>query len=308
MKSKFIYTFSYTEEEKDLCQLEMRSFFQNHSSNSVLESTIGVHPNRSPFMKERIEVLLEGGNLQEVLSQLAVFSIIGTFKVKFVVVNESKISTANQKEIEREVGLSLNGNADLTNPDQFYGILVWKDRWYFGKYVKSESIWFQHQKKPRNYSTALNTRVARAVVNIAVPDGKNVTVIDPCCGIGTVLVEALSMSINIVGSDINPLAVIGARENVTHFGYSTEVTIKDLREVTGQYDIAIVDMPYNLCSVISDSEKQEMMQSVRQFAKKVVVITLEPMDSLCKQGGLEIKDRCVVKKGKMFSREILVME
>ncbi|GAA3334615.1 hypothetical protein GCM10020331_103270 [Ectobacillus funiculus] len=76
------------------------------------------------------------------------------------------------------------------------------------------------EKKPHSYSTSLSTRVARAVANIAVPDPTGIKAIDPCCGIGTVLVEALSMGINIVGSDINPLVLPGARENIAHFWLS----------------------------------------------------------------------------------------
>ena len=86
------------------------------------------------------------------------------------------------------------------------------DKWIFGDYVKSEAVWYRHQKKPHGYSTALNTRVARAVVNIAIPNPSNIKAIDPCCGIGTVLVEARSMGINIVGSDRNHLILPGARE------------------------------------------------------------------------------------------------
>lgn len=82
-------------------------------------------------------------------------------------------------------------------------------RWIFGDYVEGESVWFRHQQKPNHYSTALSTRVARAVVNIAIPDPNGVKVIDPCCGIGTVLVESLSMGIDIVGSDNNPVILAG---------------------------------------------------------------------------------------------------
>lgn len=96
------------------------------------------------------------------------------------------------------------------------------------------------------YSTALSTRVARAVANIAIPHPKGVRAIDPCCGIGTVLVEALSMGINIVGRDINPRVVLGSRKNIAHFELEGTVEIGPIAEVVDDYDVAIIDMPYNL--------------------------------------------------------------
>ena len=42
-----------------LCQLEMRAFFGFDSYSNVLKSTVEIDPSRSPFMKERLEVLYE---------------------------------------------------------------------------------------------------------------------------------------------------------------------------------------------------------------------------------------------------------
>jgi tRNA G10 N-methylase Trm11 len=180
-------------------------------------------------------------------------------------------------------------------------------RWVFGDYVKSESVWYQHQQKPHHYSTALSTRVARAVVNIAIPNPTRIKAIDPCCGIGTVLVEALSMGIEIVGSDNNPVILAGTRENIAHFGFSCEVKFEDMRNITKHYDVAIIDLPYNLCSVISPEEQLEMLQSARGIAEKVVLVTVEPVDNILIKAGFYIVDRAVVKKG-VFTREVIVCE
>ena len=222
---KFIYTYVRHRDEHDLCQLEMRSFFGFHTTTNVLESSICVDPSRSPFMKERLEVLYEGdstGEIEELVQNIELGS--STFKVMClntdVFDSTPKLGLAERRAVEKEIGLQLSGEPDLDNPDQLFGIIQLGNRWAFGRYTKSESIWFQHQKKPHSYSTALSTRVARAVANIAAPHPEGVKVIDPCCGIGTVLVEALSMGIDIVGSDMNQLVVQGSRKNIEHFGLS----------------------------------------------------------------------------------------
>jgi 23S rRNA G2445 N2-methylase RlmL len=115
------------------------------------------------------------------------------------------------------------------------------------------------------------------------------------------------MGINIVGRDINPLVLPGARENISHFGFKTEVTLGDIRAVSNYYDVAIIDMPYNLCSVLSSSVQLEMLESARRFAVKVIIITVEMIDSLIEKAGFVIVDRCVAKKGR-FSRQVIVCE
>lgn len=303
----YIYTFTCTRDEKSLLALEMRALFGEESETGVLESRKKIDPNRSPFMKERVDVLLEADDIQGLLDQVKTLEI-GQSTFKVLVVNSGdyeKIRFEERRRLERKVGLHIKAEPDLDNPELIFGIMNIKDRWVFGIYHKSEPIWLQHQKKPHSYSTSLNTRVARAVANIAVPDPQGVKAIDPCCGIGTVVVEALSMGIDIVASDVNHLIIPGVRENIAHFGFQAEVRAQDIRHVTGKYDVAIIDMPYNLCNFITPEEQLKMLQSTWEFADKVVIVTVEPIDHIINEAGFSIVDRCIVKKG-LFIREIIV--
>jgi tRNA G10 N-methylase Trm11 len=303
----YIYNYAFPDEEKELCLLEMRSFFGVDTESSVLKSAVKIDPSRSPFIRGRMDVILEAEQLENLIEQVKKLELNGsTFKVMYVkVAGPEKVDFKERRRIEREVGLQIPGEPELVNPDVLFGIMNVNERWVFGEYHSSEQIWLHHQQKPHSYSTSLSTRVARAVANIAVPDPAGVKAIDPCCGIGTVVVEALSMGIDIVASDINPLILPGTRENIAHFGYATEVAFKDIRKVTGSYDVSIIDMPYNLCSVITPEEQLEMLQSTYGFADKVVIVTIEPIDSIIRKAGFEIADRCVVRKG-TFEREIIV--
>ena len=219
----FIYTYTQHTDEHDLCMLEMRSFFGFDVTSTVLISSIEINPSRSAFMKERLEIMYEGNSLEEISQQVEQYDLgESTFRVVSLNTTDldttKKIGHPERRKIEREIGLRVNGTPDLVNsPANTFGIVLLDDKWYFGKLVESESVWFLHQKKPHMYSTALSTRVARAVANIAVPHPDGIRAIDPCCGIGTVLVEALSMGIDIVGRDINPRVVLGSRKNIAHF-------------------------------------------------------------------------------------------
>ncbi|MDQ8734892.1 RNA methyltransferase [Paenibacillus sp. LHD-38] len=306
----YLYTYGYRLEETELCHLEMRSFFDKQSDSGLLMSNIDVHPDRSPFMRERLEVLYEGERLEDILEQVRQIELAdATFKVIFVKMTdlpqEDKIDFDDQRGIEREIGMSIEGEADVRNPDFSFGILYWGGRWYFGNYIKSKAVWLTQMQKPRSYSIALSTRVARAAANIAVPQPLGITAIDPCCGIGTVLVEALSMNINIVGRDINPFVIRGTLENLAHFEFNTDVVCGDIADITSHYDAAIVDMPYNHFSRTTPEEQLSLLQHARRIASKVIVITADPMDELIAHAGFSIADRCTTRKGN-FVRQIVV--
>lgn len=309
-KSAFLYTYAYSEEERSLCHLEMRALFGVESQFNIIKSSTKIDPSRSPFIKERIEVMYEGDGLPDILEQVEQIQLgDSTFKVIFVKINDleksKKIEYEDRRVIERDIGWRIEGEADVHNPDQVFGIVPLGGRWYFGKYQKSEAVWLHHLKKPREYSTALSTRVARSVSNIAVPNPDGVQAIDPCCGIGTVLVEALSMGINIVGRDINPLVTSGSRENIAHFGLEGDVTTGPISDVSKCYDVAIIDMPYNLYTHATPEDQLSILKHARRFAKKVVVITIESIDDMIEKAGFEISDRGVARKG-LFTRQIIV--
>ncbi|WP_394120108.1 TRM11 family SAM-dependent methyltransferase [Planococcus donghaensis] len=308
----YIYTYAYTNDEKALCQLEMRSFFGKDTDEKIVKSGVAVEPSRSPFIKERIELFFEGETLQEIIEQSAGVDMgEATFKVIFLKINglseQDQVDFSGKRDVERQIGSAITGEADVHHPDVTFGLIPFEGRWYLGRYLQSEPVWFQHMKKPREYSTALSTRVARAVANIAVPEPEGVKAIDPCCGIGTVLVEALSMGIDIVGRDINPLVVEGSRENIAHFGLTGDVNLGPIAEVEESYDVAIIDMPYNLYTHATSADQLAILKDAYPFTEKLLVVTIETMDHMVEEAGFVVTDRCIAKKG-LFLREILVCQ
>ncbi|WP_188535781.1 TRM11 family SAM-dependent methyltransferase [Paenibacillus segetis] len=284
--------------------MELRALFgqkslESESAFSYIETKVKIDPSRSPFISMRLDVLLSGDSLDEI--RLAVKSLdLGeaTFKVLYIK-HGDKISYEEQRNVERLVGMNITGKADMRSPDVTYGILSSGGRWIFGQCHAAEAVWLRHKDKPQNYSTGLSTPVARALANIAVPQPRGIKAIDPCCGMGNVLIEALSMGIDMVGMDINPLAIKGARMNLRHFGYNdaTLVRIGDMNEVEQSYDAAILDMPYNLCSVLSVAERIQMLSSLRRFSARSVIVSSELLDRDIQQVGLCVIDQCTITKG-----------
>jgi len=311
-KPSYIYTYGYPPEETELCHLEMRSFFGKHTNNDLLMSSINIHPDRSPFIRERIEILFEGDTFEDILQQVHTIDVQHkTFKALYVKTNdltpEQNIQYDERRQMERAIGMHIDGEADVHRPDLIFGLITLEGRWYFGPYIKAKAIWLEHMKKPRNYSIALSTRMARAIANIAVPDPTNVKAIDPCCGIGTVLIEALSMGINMIGRDINHFVVQGTRENLAHFNLQSTVVCGDISKVTEHYDTVIIDMPYNHFSHTTPEAQLSLLQHARRIANKAVIVSVGEIDEMLEDVGFTITDRCAAYKGN-FVRQIIVCE
>jgi tRNA G10 N-methylase Trm11 len=304
----FLYSYICHEEEESLCRMELRALFKAYPEARYILNQRGIDPSRSAFLKQRIEVWIRSDSLQKIEQFAAEIDLTGqTFKVIYVDTERAEINYEQKRSIEKRIGFKLRGKAEMRKPELQFGICCIKGVWMFGPLVEQEAIWLKHQKKPHNYSMALNTRTARALVNIAAPDPLDVQMIDPCCGIGTVLIEALSMGISILGYDINPLAVVGARKNLQHFGYPDVVKIKDIADVMQCFDTLVLDMPYNLYSKISREEQKALLVHARRLTKKAVIVSMEPIETVLRETGFSLTDQCELRKGR-FTRNVYLCQ
>lgn len=306
----YVYIFGSPVGEESLCQLEMRMFFGEYSTNKVLMSPIKVDPSRSPFMQARLSVEASADQFEELVELVKEMPVSSsTFKIVSLhrdrVGDEPKWTASKRQPFERTLGLAINGEVDLNNPEMLYGFVHLNGKWLFGELVEGKAVWLKHQERPHEYSTALSTRNARAIVNIAAPKLNGVRIIDPCCGIGTVLIEACSMGHSIVGRDMNWAVASGSRKNLAHFGYDCEVVRGPIEEAPGHYDVAIIDMPYNVFTHSSEEAKSSIIQSARKLANRVVFISSEKIAHIIEAAGFTIADKCTIQKQK-FIRTVFV--
>ncbi|MFZ5437788.1 MAG: TRM11 family SAM-dependent methyltransferase [Patescibacteria group bacterium] len=80
----------------------------------------------------------------------------------------------------------------------------------------------------------LPPKLARAMVNLAIGNKTSGLVYDPFCGTGTVLIEALELGLDVVGSDLDQQAVIGATTNLAWF--------KDKEQLAGSFAVFHADV------------------------------------------------------------------
>ena len=307
--SKYFYFINCSDMEKELCNMEMRSIFGKEIKEKYLFSEKNFDPSRSPFIKLQIKSIYIEKNLQDIINKIEEDKIsYDDFKVNYIKSEDGDVPYEERLKAVREIGFVIIGFSDIHNPKIELAITKVKDKWIFGELIKNNYKWQRHNDKPHSYSNAVPLRMARALVNIAVGDNRDLTLVDPCCGVGTVVIEALDLGINVKGYEISKPIACNARNNIEFLGYNREIiTSGDMHNINEVFDVAIVDIPYGLFSPVTLKEQVDIINTSRRIARKLVIITFEDMDNLITSAGFKIVEKCYMTKGNMM-RQISICE
>lgn len=303
------YFINCSEMEKELCNMEMKSIFGKVAEKKYLFSTKNFDPSRSPFIKYQIHAIYIEKTLEEIINKIKENKLCyDDFKVNYVKSEDEDVCYEERLKSVREIGFVITGFPDIHNPKIELAITKVKNKWIFGELIRNNFKWQSHNDKPYSYSNAVPLRMARALVNIAVGDEKNLTLVDPCCGVGTVVIEALDLGINVKGYEISKAIACNGRNNIEFLGYNREIiTSGDMHNINEIFDVAIVDIPYGLFSPVTLEEQVDIINTSRRIARKLVIITFEDMDNLIVSAGFKILDKCYLAKGNM-KRQISICE
>jgi tRNA G10 N-methylase Trm11 len=234
-ENMYLYSISYASGEDQLFKMEMKYLFNIEPNKKYFISEFYIDVDRSPFVKTCIDIKLTTDTLEEMVEKIKSQNLsYNDFKVKYID-TESNMEFNEKHRIEGIIGYVINGYAKVHDPGVVIGVTHAEGKWILGEYLKNQAIWRHHNNRPRQYSNSLTTKISRAVVNIAAGRDLTTKVVDPCCGIGTVVIEALSMGVNIKGYDINPKIIDGAKRNLNFFDYPEVIEEGDIREIKGQY-------------------------------------------------------------------------
>ncbi len=305
---RYFYSINYPIFEKELCNMEMRCLFNETPSEKYLFSNIYINASRSPFIKELISIIYEENSLEKIVDNIIEDKLsYDDFKVCYIKLENGDIDYKERLASISKIGFVIIGEPKMHNPKVILGITQVNGRWIFGKYERNDYEWHIHDKKPYSYSNSLSLRVARALVNIGVKNNLDLKLIDPCCGVGTVVIEAISMRINVVGYEINKKIAENAQKNLEFFGYKNVITNGDMNKIEKKYDVSIIDLPYGLFTPTTIDEQKALIETARRISKKLVIVTFENMDKYITDVGFNITDQCCVSKGK-FKRYISICE
>ena len=307
INGSFLYFINYQDNERELCKMEMRCLFNREINEKYFFSDIDINASKSPFIKSKIKIIYSDESLDRMVRKIKEDNLsYDDFKVSYVKSEQGDVQYEDRLEATRKIGFVVNGYPDMHKPRNPLAVTKINGLWIFGEYERNDFKWQKHNDKPYSYSNALGLRMARALVNIAMKDNEEGTLIDPCCGVGTVVIEALDLGIKVKGCEISKQIAYNARENVEFLGYLRDTIVcYDMHKIKDKYDSAIIDIPYGLFSPVTLEEQKAIIHTARNICEKMVIVTFEDMEKFIVEAGFSVIDKCVVPKG-IFKRHILV--
>lgn len=281
-----------------------------------------VNPSISPFIKNRIRLICKDKSLEGIIQWIIdnKFSAEG-FKVSYVPIEKVDEHVKDGKAIsKKKIGFVITGFPSFVDPAVCYSITCYKDEWLFGEWVANNMLWRKHNNKPHSYSSSLGLYASKVLLNIAAKGDTSKKMIDPCCGVGTVLIEGCFGGYDIEGRDIKEKVAKQAQINLSHFAYKTHVACGDIRDIGEQYDASIIDLPYGNFSHTDEVNQVEIIRNGMRIANRMVVVVPDGIHHLFEEENIEhlfvegmrfrVVDSCRTYKNKSrkFVRHIMVCE
>jgi len=263
-----------------------------------------------------------GANEKDVLDTVekAGFEIEGTYSIRVKRIREySRIDTESMEKRIGGIFFQRGARADLKNPEIQLRVLLTEDKSIFGRILYSiDRSAFEARKphyKPFFYPGVMMPRAARALVNIAKPE---VSLLDPFCGTGGILVEAGLIGITVIGGDMQRKLLLGAKMNLDHYNIDHSLMFQDacgmaLRDES--VDAVVTDPPYGRSAAIkAESLEYLLTGSLREIyrvlkkGKRAVFISEREIETLAKDAGFRILETHVQRVHKSLTRRICILE
>ena len=307
---KFLYVFNYPPEDKDLCALEFRAMFKQEYTSKYYLSNKDYDVNKSVFMKAKVDIWSVDENFDRLIEKIKQFHYeFEEFKVIYLKNEISHVDYQETLQKCKDISWAIEGTVNMSKPKHIIAITKLNQLWLCGYYHHGIPSWKKHDDKPNTFSNSLDIRLARTLVNIAYQGDKSLKIVDPCCGMATVVLEGLALGLNIEGFDISREISWQARKNLKYYGYNEYLINKvSIHNLDKHYDVAIIDLPYNLYTPISYQEQCQIIESSRRICNRLVIVTFEEMSGEIIKAGYNIDDSCFRRKGEKnkFGRYIYV--
>jgi len=305
---KYLYIYNYSPNEKELCEMEFKQIFHEDMVSKYYMTNQDFHYQRSVYIKGKLDIICMSSRFEDIVQDV-IRKKLCYFEFKVIYLKNEITHVDYQESIQRckEIALPIDGSVNMQKPKVVLAITKIMDQWIFGIY-HADMVWGLRYDKPYSYSHSLNVRDARTLVNIAVGNRADVSIVDPCCGVGTVVLEALSMGLNIRGYDINRDVSYQARLNLQHYGYDPLlIERKDIHDLKQSFDVAIMDIPYGVYSPFTYEQQLSLIHAITFVAKRLVLVSHISMNEELVEEGYRIIDQCCIIKGN-FIRYITLCE
>ena len=305
----YLYRTNYQSYEQDLCALDMRGLFNVDFKEKVFLSRRLVDPSLSPFIKHRLEIIHRTDSFDYLLHLIETQAIEAQgFNVVYVPLYKNDPYRIKGKSYSKEIGLRIIGWPSFKTPKLVYGVSFYQGQWVFGLLKSNEVVWDKHLNKPFSYSSSLGIHMAKVLLNVVAQGDRTKKIIDPCCGVGTVLLEGANVGYKIEGREIKDKVAKNAEANIAYYGYDVKVTTGDIKDINETYDGVIIDLPYGNFSHTTDEDIDAILYHAKRIGKRCVIVASVNIKERLLDQGLQIIDRCKVGKSQKgdFARYVFL--
>ena len=294
----YLYLTTRSEPERHLIAAEciaITGSAPDHRGIVLTEMEADVSP--AAYIKTCMKVITRVSDLPELYAQLEEIGLSSEeFRVS-VVKFPRRLPLVSQ-QVMHQVGARIAGYPNLSDPKTTFLVVATQEEVWLGEVLsESDGSWNEHSQKAHLYSSSLPTRLARAMVNLVAAPGDRI--IDPCCGSGTILIEALSIGVEALGCDINDKLVAASVGNLKYFGFSGMVLLADARNVAGKFDAVVTDLPYGRNCPSDEQLCHDILENLQYLAPKAAVVAGEEMSELLLQMGYNIEQIIAVPKSSL---------
>lgn len=279
----------------ELAQLEAWAFTGAEPAGRVVSSPIAVNVSHAAYLRYCVDIEARGRDLDELVADCrATGMAYEGFRIE--VLAPPPRPQFSDSEVTLAVANAIAGRPRLVNPLVTLAVVITDCGWYCGRMLSvGHNRWRRGMHRPHHFSSALPQRMSRALANTAASPGE--TLLDPCCGIGTVLMEALDAGIVAFGIDQNGPMLKLVAENLEYLGLPRRLVRADARQLTGHFDGAVLDLPYGRNLAGNLGLWRELIAPLPHLATRSVIVAPRPLDELLEESGFRLVKSARVPKG-----------
>ncbi len=292
------------DEELDLARAELWAVAGCTPQGRVAVGAMGADVTRAAYIRlcgEQVATGSDWPELQEAVGQLELQ--LEGYRIE--VFRPGPKAAVSATELKKAIADLISGRPNLDYPRTELAVVVTHDGWHFGPIIsRSAQRWRAGVRRPYHYSHALAPRMARALVNLVAAPGD--LLLDPCCGSGTVVAEALADGIHAWGMEISPALAHQAAANLRALRLSPNIFVGDACTIAGSFDAAVVDLPYGHSAPVAPGLHTDILLNLRSQVRRMAVVVGADERRLLRQLGFCIHQEVQVVKGRL-TRHIYVV-
>jgi tRNA (guanine10-N2)-dimethyltransferase len=220
---------------------------------------------------ERAVSVKSAGKLLQIYENKFEFELDGIAKCRSFACELVNLYSNTDREILSDLGRYVKEQApwmkvSLDNPDiviqliktekeSVVGLVKKKERW------KSGSV----RNRPYFHPVALQPALCRIMINLAMVK-ENDTILDPYCGTGSIMLEAASMNIRALGSDLSERMCRGALKN----SEGSSIVRSDALSLPFRLDAidaVVTDLPYGRAASTLKRSPKELLKGFMDVLK-----------------------------------------